>query len=107
MEVVPTPTGTQSFATRLVHSWPGRTLLVTLAEPPKLCNCQTNRDPTLQWFFPSSFLLAVSESSLNSHIYAISALQPTYMIYHTSSKRGQRQRAVWITGSNMPSALKV
>ena len=65
MEVVPTPTETQSFATRLVHSWPGRTLLVTLAEPPKLCNCQTNRDPTLQWFFPSSFLLSGKVYCLN------------------------------------------
>jgi hypothetical protein len=34
------------------------------------------------------FLLAVSESSINSHIYAISALQPTY---HISPVRGQRQ----------------
>ena len=33
-------------------------------------------------------LLAVSESSINSHIYAISALQPTY---HISPVRGQRQ----------------
>ena len=33
-------------------------------------------------------LLAVSESSINSLIYAISALQPTY---HISPVRGQRQ----------------
>ena len=46
-------------------------------EPPNLCNCRTHWDPALQWPFPSSFLLAVSKSSINSHIYAISALQPT------------------------------
>ena len=39
-------------------------------------------------FFLLLLLLAGSESSINSHIYAISALQPTY---HISPVRGQRQ----------------
>ena len=49
-------------------------------------------------------LIAVSESSINSHIYAISALQPTY---HTSSERGQRQGSSGDDQDNDKDAHKV
>ena len=54
---------------------------------PSFLSDPSGSDLTLA-FFLLLLLLAVSESSINSHIYAISALQPTY---HISPVRGQRQ----------------